>query len=811
MKPTSARLLMALFLVAVLILGTRLVWVAAKTETGWQTLGLSWYNAMLGLIGREREPIGDRDPAEQAEIWLREVDRVLAAHPDDAQIAMGAAWMLDSPGVGFQQKHIKLELASGAWLYPECDHEAIERASDRFEAKCAERCLKLAARATQLEPENVDWWRLRALLLFPSDYFYYYRTPPPRHPDWLASLDECARHDPDNALYDYLAALRLWSASGDTDWDNNSDVRFLKLESPKQFGEGVARFEQGQRKKYLAIRQAALPAVGEFLHHSGQPRKEEGDVAFERLAFSRAQGLPMDLRRWQEARAGTREKEGDPAGTLAAWREQRHVLTQVMTSDGSPALHDSVTILFLAQADIACLQKLASKHPALIPADELAGLQTEKKNLLVDVRVITEASAQVDSLVQKRHPLDTLTPPLVTTAAQKLNVLLLILGVFGCRLARWLVKAQQPPPLGAFRHLLAWSLGWGLTVFLLGICPAEALGRNVQATIVAGATCLVGIGILIVVFRTLVARCRIWAQGPERLPVVSIIALITLWQATVAAACSIVQAAAEPDPSWYSQSYAQPFSVSKQAPSLPLEMLALALLPAAVLAVLLVVVWGLFLLQHKRRTGCFPRTHFVALGLMSLSAVLVLGAFALAPDYLWGNCWPPARGWEGVDVEILSIVLKPPQRPWRWAALQWAAYGGLYVSPGLSLLLVGLWYTARRRREPQHARPGERNPGRTARWGGLLRCLARSALAMAACCLLVYLTVAPAVLRNVEKDYQREIAYVRNPQAYWAKVRQTEATIRNDPAAMKEIRDRVAELMAIDEHPSTDDPSETDP
>ena len=149
MKLTSARLLTALLLVAVLILAARLVWIAAKTETGWETLGLSWYNSMLGPIGRERQPIGDRDPAEQAEIWLREVDRVLAAHPDDARIAMGAAWMLDSPGFGFQHKHIKLELwpwpGPGPWLYPEWDHEAVERASDRFEVKCATRCLKLAA------------------------------------------------------------------------------------------------------------------------------------------------------------------------------------------------------------------------------------------------------------------------------------------------------------------------------------------------------------------------------------------------------------------------------------------------------------------------------------------------------------------------------------------------------------------------------------------------------------------------------------------------------------------------------------------
>ena len=71
----------------------------------------------------------------------------------------------------------------------------------------------------------------------------------------------------------------------------------------------------------------------------------------------------------------------------------------------------------LAGTDIASLQELARKHPALISAHELAALQKEKENLLVEVRVVTEAFAQVGSFEQNRHPLDTLTPPLVTTAA----------------------------------------------------------------------------------------------------------------------------------------------------------------------------------------------------------------------------------------------------------------------------------------------------------------------------------------------------------------------------------------------------------
>ena len=101
MRLPSTRLALAAFLLAALVLGARLAWVASTAETGWETIELSWVNAILGTVGLEREPIGDRAPTEQADIWLREVDRIVAEHPNDPAIAMGAAWMLDSPGKGY--------------------------------------------------------------------------------------------------------------------------------------------------------------------------------------------------------------------------------------------------------------------------------------------------------------------------------------------------------------------------------------------------------------------------------------------------------------------------------------------------------------------------------------------------------------------------------------------------------------------------------------------------------------------------------------------------------------------------------------
>jgi len=84
-----------------LALGARVVWVASRSETGWDVLRVQWYDATLGWLAGEYEPIGQREPPEQADFWLAETDRILAAHPD------GAVWMEDV------RQEVRLEIAAG--------------------------------------------------------------------------------------------------------------------------------------------------------------------------------------------------------------------------------------------------------------------------------------------------------------------------------------------------------------------------------------------------------------------------------------------------------------------------------------------------------------------------------------------------------------------------------------------------------------------------------------------------------------------------------------------------------------------------
>ena len=72
-----------------------------------------------------------------------------------------------------------------------------------------------------------------------------------------------------------------------------------------------------------------------------------------------------------------------------------------------------------------------------------------------------------------------------------------------------------------------------------------------------------------------------------------------------------------------------------------------------------------------------------------------------------------------------------------------------------------------------------------------MECVARSALAMAACCLLIYLAVTPGVLRVAETNYHDKMAYLHNPEGYRAKIRAAAAAIEADPEAMARIRAEV--------------------
>jgi hypothetical protein len=336
-KTWLCRTAWALLLIALAIAAVRLALVARPMETGWETIASTCRDAALGWTGWKHTPISSREPPEQAEYWLREVDRILSSQPESAELCMGAAWVLDAPGGGFMTNYLKQKSpGTGVPAATEgFDTDALDKVCSQFEAKCHKRCLDLAGRATELEPSDVRWWRMRALLQF-TEYPMTTLSGTARGPAWREVLDECSRHDPDNALYDYLAARTLWDNSAEVDWsiqENGELIAQIKVKGELAFEEGSRRFEAGQQKSFLAIGEAGYPAITEFLSRSRLSDTGQAEVAVHRAVTFRQFGLFGRTLRWLGNLADEAEQRGDPPGQIIKCRQKLRLFQQSITPE----------------------------------------------------------------------------------------------------------------------------------------------------------------------------------------------------------------------------------------------------------------------------------------------------------------------------------------------------------------------------------------------------------------------------------------------------------------------------------------------
>jgi hypothetical protein len=206
---------------------------------------------------------------------------------------------------------------------------------------------------------------------------------------------------------------------------------------------------------------------------------------------------------------------------------------------------------------------------------------------------------------------------------------------------------------------------------------------------------------------------------------------------------------------------------------------------SAVVGLLAWLVW----FAYRRRLQFSLRALFVltfAVALVCGIAFVDIDASDLAE--LAAQLHVPPRGWENLDAGWLETAITTQHGIWTWIMFQWSAYGGMYAGLAASLALVALWQLARFRR----AGSGEDGEGRQAawraRWAATIRCVARSAAAMLVCCLLLHLALTPRVVRAIDTVYQGQMAYVRDPKAYWASVQQEFDRMKADADRMEELR-----------------------
>lgn len=478
------RLLLTILLPAVLVcLCTAVAWVASTTETGWTVLALQWRAATLGWFVADPLSIATAEPTDQADFWLHEVDRILDAEPPSAAATMAAAWVLDTPTNGFMYRYLKKPSDFPSFIPIGFYYEACERAKKQFEEKCKHRCLALAAEATRMEPENVHWWRMRALLQFRDGTCVGDREP--RASDWRDVLHECARHDPDNALYDYLAARSLWDVS------LPYEPTGIVVKDPQRFAEGISYFERGQRKKHLVVGEVGLPAIAAFLDRSVITPQDRIEIANSRYT----KPLLLGLWRHQCRRADIRLQEGDAAAALVLYRESLRPLNQCAAADDEATMYGIGR--FVRVAALSCLRSLAEKHPRLISTEEKARIEARYEAAILNAKVLEKVSNTIErrqtSLWQRMFTL----PEVLWGGTVSPFVLLLAVSLVALAAGRRLNRNRRPvqPNLGIVRHVLAWFVAYGLSFAVLGMAPAEIIPRKAHGWIACALAGLVVIGL----------------------------------------------------------------------------------------------------------------------------------------------------------------------------------------------------------------------------------------------------------------------------------------------------------------------------
>ncbi|MEX2316801.1 MAG: hypothetical protein WD669_06595 [Pirellulales bacterium] len=479
---------------------------ASRAETGWATVVATWRSAVLDSLGWNYETIVQREPIEQAEYWLREVDAVLASRPESAELCIGAAWVLDSPGIDFMLKHVmRGPMAAGLGIVP--DQEAIAAAKAQFEGKCAERCLSLAVRACELKPDEPSFWRMRALLLFDPD------TNKPRDPAWLSAIDECARHDPDNALYDYLAARGLWTQSAEYDVDFNAppDPPWMpKVHDAETFQRGVDRFELGQRKPVLAIGEKGLSAVAQFLKYTQLPIVEQDDVAVSRLVTFRDEILFYNLWRWQSVRGDAAEASNDLAGVVDILLQQQRLFEQATLERETSSLNVLIKAPTSFLDDLhSRMSTIAGDHPEIVGPAELSNLKKRQDSLQFEAAVWTKALQKQGAASKSPGNSVVIVAILVAACCIAVSALLAIAGI--CFVLALLLsrRRQEVATLGTVRQVIAWSLACSATLIVYGAAPAELISRPAQSRIIIVlAWCIVAaiIGFLLWIANRLLRR-----------------------------------------------------------------------------------------------------------------------------------------------------------------------------------------------------------------------------------------------------------------------------------------------------------------
>jgi hypothetical protein len=515
-----------------IVLIVRLIWVAARTECGWTLLKQHWLDATVGLVFRRTVPIYMQEPADQADFWLKEAKRITDADPQNAELAMGAAIVLDSPGMEFEFRYITktLDVPPLGRVVPQFDRDGVAAAAERFEAKCSEQCLAMAARATGLQPAELRWWRMRAVLQTPDRTNSSRETP--RHIDWLDTIEECKNHDHHNSLYDYLAAEFLLHISTETNY--SKDKTEITITDEEKYALANRYFQRGQDCGKCVVEDVGSQAVDAFLQKTSISCFDQSQIARHNVIHNRIFGLLHGLWRDLSDQCESDEQNDDFRKSLVVLLQTSRLLDQFCGPGGACAVDPMPKVH--AESTLITLDALAAKHPELMDSEGVADAKASLANFKLDWHISKKASARMAGKrkIGPSQQLISTAVDLVIAAANSTIVPALLLGACSLAIGLYVVGSVEKPPgvLGFWRHILIWFSAYAVSFVALGMTASEIIPPAAQKWI--------AISLLAILLAAMTIRV-LWTRVYHRKPQYSVRTLLCL-TFIVAVSCAAISA-----------------------------------------------------------------------------------------------------------------------------------------------------------------------------------------------------------------------------------------------------------------------------
>jgi hypothetical protein len=755
-----------LLLLAFAIFGVRLAWTLTRPTTGWQPHLAQWGDVATSLVGIQTTPLSHKSPEEQAKFWLNEVSHVNSA-ADDPMVALGAACMLDVPQHGFIRRNVRLKEGRdypGIALMLSSEHniEAIRARIEDFESLCRSECLAKIDTATRLDSENVELWRARALLSFQTKYAGIVLEP--RRENWLSVLDECAEQDPDNALYDYLAALHFWTSSAEHHYEDDGNV--LTINDPAIFERGKARLAAGLAKPHLRCGEDGYAATMAFLSESSTARTDHPTAAWSREIDSRAVSLIFRLMQWQSVQRDVEKRKGNIDAAIAAVRHVLRISDQFTEAGNSPYL--TPPKLILRQWSLARLKEMHEDHPHLVGADEAEKVSVELGQVDLHLKVgeeVGERLAAKAGLNYGQNPL--------STFLGMINLPMLVFVAVGMALfsviVAWVFRGannEKRVEMGWLRYSVASPAGIGISFLLLGMIPAEIVSRSAQRGLLHG---LIWVGFSMLVMGML-HLIRKWFQLPWT--------QLAVLAATTALPTVVV---------FHSAEIVEMGLTTFASSHLTVLILALFLIPW--------ICWKsvrLILAFARNDALSRPRKLLACSLLLSLSVVTVQACTELAKvmsHQIVAKTWiSPTVAMEAEDLHIgpseLRNELNLKGSKWVWAFIQWKVHYGEIAALLVAVGLLLVWHLIR---QAHRVEGGFREILRSQKRSQIRQAatvVAKSCAVASLVFSLAYLVATPALADSMESYHQINYELLVNPSHARNELKGLRAQITSDESLM---------------------------